>query len=204
MDYSTLQRKDLIPIATDRGIPTWGSAAQIAERLTRADQTVPQPQQGDSPVALVVAGPDTGADNDSGDSLLKAVTATTPEPPAPARREPELSAAERDNIELRAQLLQMQAQLAAKPGAAPTGGDAASPDAIARAARGEQVFRTEFPMYEGMELGDGLHESYCNQTARRAHEAGYTTRGGAHRVSWGRDKDGNRTAVYEIYARKEG
>lgn len=200
-DYTTMQRKDLIPIATDRGIPAWGSRDQIAERLTKADQTVPQPQ-GDQPVVKIVAGPDTGADNDNGDGLLQALADQPPAPPA-APPERQLSAAERENIELRAQLLQMQAQLLAKPGAAPTGGEAATPEVIARAARGEQVFRTDFPMYDGMELGDGLHESFIRQTAQRAHEAGFRTRGAAHRVDWGRDADGNRTAVYEIYARKE-
>lgn len=197
-----MQRKDLIPIADGRGLPTWGTQAQIAARLAAADQTAATVPPKEIQVVKVMAGPDTGADSDSGHGILQALTDSPPEPPPAPERE--IDPLLRENMELRAQLLQMQAALTSRPGERPTGGDAATPDVIAQALRGEQVFRTEFPMYQGMELGDGLHQAFITQTAQRAAEAGYRTRGGAHRTGWGRDKDGNRTAVYEIYARKEG
>lgn len=197
-----MQRKHLIPIAVGRGVPTWGTQAQIAERLTKADAATVSPTlEQEPPMVQIVAGPDTGADNDPGDELLKAVGQTPPEPPPAPERE--IDPRDREIIELRAQLIQLNAALLTRPGETQKAGDAATPDIIAKALRGEQVFRTEFPMYEGMELGDGLHQAYIAQTAQRAHEAGYRTRGAAHRTSWGKDKDGNRTAVYEIYARKE-
>lgn len=143
--------------------------------------------------ARVVAGPDTATDKQDND-LLAAVA--TPEPPA--KPEPVIDPRDQQIIEMRAQMLQMQAQLAARPGEAPRGAGPAEHVVVV----GEKVFRTEFPMHAGVELGDGLHQEWIRQTADRAVAAGYTTRGGAHRIGFGTDDDGNRTAIYEIYARR--
>lgn len=146
-------------------------------------------------MAKVAVGPDTANDED----LLSAAAGPAEEPPAPPR--PEIDPRDQQILEMRAENLQLQAQLAAKPGTAPTGGEVATPAAIANRLNREQVFKTEFDMYDGVELGDGLHESFCRQTREQAIAAGYTTRGGAHRVGWG-SHDGIRTAQYEIFARK--
>jgi len=189
-----MRHKELFALAGERGLPTYGTAQQIKARLERVDaETVPPKEN--TTMVNVTAGPDTGQDNDN---------PPAPAPPAdqaPAPQAPQLDPRDQQILELQAQLLQMQAAAAAAPGARPTGGDVATPDMIAARLNSEQVFRAEFPMYEGMELGDGLHEKFKQDTARMAVEAGYRTRGGARRASWG-TKDGQRTAVYEIYARK--
>lgn len=199
MDYTAMQRKDLLPLCVQRGLPTWGSQALVAARLAKhdADTSVPQPRQ-ETPMAQITAGPDNAKDED----LLAQANAATA--PLSASAPPTVDPVVQQLIEAQARILQLQAALAAKPGAAPTAGDVATPTAIAAAARGENVFRFEFPMYPGMELGDGLHQQFCAQTVAEAAKAGYTTRGGARRATWGIDKaTGHRTAVYEIYARKQ-
>src|SRR6185369_15476069 len=87
---------------------------------------------------------------------------------APAPQAPRLDPRDQQMLGLQAQLLQMQGAAAAAPGARPTGGDVATPDMIAARLNSEQVFRAEFPMYEGMELGDGLHEKFRPDTAPAA------------------------------------
>lgn len=199
MDYSTATNAQLQDECRRRGLPAYGNKDTLTARLTADDATrAPIPNEQEPPMANIVAGPDGGADN--GDDLLNAVNpAPVPEPPAPAA--PVLDPRDQRILDLQAELLQVQAAQAAKPGARPTGGDVADLGVIAAANNREQVHRTEFPMMPGMELSDGIHESFMRQAADAAVAAGFRTRGPAHRVAWG-VKDGQRTAVYEIYVRQ--
>jgi SAP domain len=68
-----------------------------------------------------------------------------------------------------------------------------------------RTFRVEYPI-----SGDVFdHEALVAETHRRATQAGKTPRGGAnsattaHRVGFGVDGNGNRTAIYEISVRPE-
>lgn len=192
-----MRNQDLADECKRRGLPTYGNKETLTARLIEHDQRAPIPTEQEQPMANIVAGPDGGADN--GDDLLNAVNPQTPQPAAPPP--PALDPKDQQILDLRAALLQMQAAQAATPGTRPTAGDVAGPGVIAAANNREQVYQAEFALIPGMELADGIHESFCRQTAAQALDAGFNIRGGAHRVGWG-VKDGQRTAVYEIYVRK--
>src|SRR3990172_6536961 len=142
-----MQRKDLIEMCTARGLPTYGTQAQVAARLDKADQTAPQPEQ-ETPVVDIVAAPD------EGNAALLAVVAGPPPAAPPTRSVPD-PAAEQARIfaQMQAELDALRKQVAAAEangGTPPAGpGEPATPDAIARAATGERVYRAEFPMLDG-------------------------------------------------------
>lgn len=200
MDYTQLKNPDLAAECERRGLPRSGNRTALLARLAAHDEArsrAPIPNEQEPNMVDIAAGPDGGADN--GDDLLNAVNPQTPEPAAPAV--PQLDPRDQRILDLQAELLQVQAAQAAKPGTRPTGGDVADLGVIAAANNREQVYRAEFPMMSGMELSDGIHESFIRQCADKAVAAGFRTRGGAHRVAWG-VQDGQRTAVYEIYVRQ--
>lgn len=198
MDYSTLKNPELADECRRRGLPTYGNKPALTARLVADDERAPIPDEQENTMGQIVAGPDGGADN--GDDLLNAVNPSAPEPAAPPG--PQLDPRDQELLDLKAELLQLRAQQAAKPGARPTAGDVAGPGVIAAANNREQVYRAEFRLIPGMELADGIHESFCSQTATQAVAEGFRTRGGAHRVGWG-EEDGQRTAIYEIYVRPQ-
>lgn len=208
MDYSTATNAQLADECRARGLAAYGNKETLTARLESDDAArAPIPNESEKPVVQIAAGPDVGKDNDGGDELLRAMAEQAP-PPPPAPAAPALPVDPRDQMlrEMQAELANLRAMIQANAGASTpssTGhGEPASPEAIARAAQTEQVFRTEFVMLDGVELGDGLHASLIAQTAAQAAAAGYRTRGGARRTGWGRNEHGQRTAIYEIYARK--
>lgn len=189
MDYSTLQRKQLIEICEQRGLPTYGSREQVQARLEKADLNGVT-QTGD-PMVDVIAALDAGADTD--------VLSPAQTPPAPVSGpDAQVSAL----VDAQAEIVALRAQLAAAQSPVPPGpAEPASAAAIRQVVNSERVFRWEFPLHPAQELGDALHQSFIRETAEKAVRAGYVVRGSAHRVGFG-VKDGQRTAVYEIYARK--
>lgn len=66
------------------------------------------------------------------------------------------------------------------------------------------LFRVSF-LAEGGDLSDGMHAHNIAQTIAQAKSLGLRPKGGgngAHRVGWGEDAEGRRTAVYELHVRR--
>jgi hypothetical protein len=190
VDYDATKHADLVAEARARSLPIRGSRTDITARLLAHDDAQRAHHEQEQPMALIAAGPDDG----SNDDLLAVVAPTTPAAPPPT-----VDPLVRQAIDMQAEILQLRAQLAARPGTAPAAGDAAD---IAHVANRERVYRAEHVLYPGMDLGDGLHQEFCAATKRQAEAAGHTTKGPAHRTGWGVSDAGLRTAVYEIYARR--
>lgn len=201
MDYSTMRRKDLIPIADTRGLATWGTYAEIRARLEAYDAASEPPTPREEPTAMQIAvGDDTGKDNDPGDKILEQA-AQAPREPAPKPKVAEVDPLYQRVVEQQAMIAQLQGQLAAVVQGSNKAMVSGEPAAYS-VPTSERVFRYEFTLIEGTELTDQLHTSLCEQVVTKAIAAGYRVRGGGRRTAWGVNERGERTAVYEVYARK--
>ena len=201
-----MTRLELIAACRTRGLPITGNRPQLVERLVNSDETQPPALSVDSladesgaSITLV----DVDEDGDRVDRSAQPVAQPAEEVALPDAEPIDEVAMLRSlvaSLHSKVEALQTVAAASpAKPAAvAVSAAEPADPQQIAAQRRREQTFTTTFVMGLGVELGDGLHQSYQAQTLAQASAAGLRPRGPAHRV--GPIVDG--VVTYEVYVRK--